>query len=306
VQAVERSPLLRRLQAAPTWAIACLALLSIAGAGAADWYSGNDIAFTAIYLLPISLAAWMLSRTAMVAVTILCAGTWLLVDAASHSFALHPGIEFVNVTFELGTFLFFGFLLAILRHTLGAAQELAQTDVLTGLCNRRAFWDAAQQELERCRRFRQPFSVAYIDVDDFKGVNDRFGHRVGDELLQAIGNTLRLGVRRVDLAARLGGDEFGLLLPGTDALGAGVLLRKLRDQLATGLQATFRVGCSVGCLTVHEAPKDVDELVARADAVMYAAKRDPGEHLRLETFPPSAEQLAASRSRHRASGDLAS
>lgn len=307
MEVVARSPLLRRLQAAPRWSIACLSLLLIAGAGAADWYSGNDIAFTAIYLLPISLAAWLLSRGAMLAVTVLCAGTWLLVDAASHEFSRHPGIELVNVLFELGVFLFFGFLLRALRHALVSAQRLAQTDALTGLRNRRAFWDAAQRELERCRRFRQPFTVAYIDVDDFKGVNDRLGHRVGDELLQAIALTLQQGIRGIDTAARLGGDEFALLQPGTDAIGAGTLLGKLRDQLASGLRATCQVGCSVGCLTVLEAPKDVEELVARADAVMYAAKRSASQHWRQETYPQASEQPLAPRSRRRrASGDVAS
>jgi diguanylate cyclase (GGDEF)-like protein len=306
VEAVDRSPLLRRLQAAPRWFVAALSLLLIAGAGAADWYSGNDIAFTAIYLLPISLAAWMLSRGAMLLVTILCAGTWLLVDAASHEFMRHPGIELLNVVFELGVFLCFGFLLSALQRVLATEQERARTDSLTGLRNRRAFWDAAEQELERCRRFGQPFSVAYIDVDDFKSVNDRLGHRVGDELLQAIALALQQGIRGIDVAARLGGDEFALLLPGTDAVGAGILLGKLREQLASGLRATCQVGCSVGCLTVREAPEDVEELVARADAVMYAAKRSPGQHWRQATYPQPAEQPLTPRSRRRARGDVAS
>lgn len=299
--------MLRGLRAAPQWVIAGLSAILIALAAAADWYSGNDIAFTAIYLLPISLAAWLLSRGAMVFVTLLCAGAWLWVDAASHEFAQHPVVELINVAFELGIFLGFGFLLSYLRRALEAAQQSASTDALTGLENRRAFWTAAGEELERCRRFGQSFSIAYIDVDDFKGVNDRFGHRVGDELLQAIANTLRRAVRRVDTAARLGGDEFALLLPGTDAAGASVLLVKVRDQLAADLQATFRVGCSIGCLSVVEAPDDVDELVAHADALMYAAKRDRGANIRHATWPAVPGRSVPQRQRvERASGDVAS
>lgn len=285
VNPTQRSPLLRQLEQAPRWAIHFLCIGLIAVAGVADWYSGLDIAFTAIYLLPISLAAWMLSRRAMLAITFACAGTWLLADLAVNVVPRIPLIEVVNLVMELGIFLMFGFLLESLRHRLAIEHELARTDVLTGLRNRRAFWDAAEVEIERCRRFGQPFSVAYLDVDDFKGVNDRLGHRAGDELLQAIANTLQSGVRRIDVVARLGGDEFGLLLPGTDERGARVVMSKLREQLTAGLHATFRVGCSTGCLSVLQAPKDADELVARADAVMYAAKHDGNGQLRHETFP---------------------
>lgn len=303
----EKSPLLRRLQAAPPLAILGLALLLIAGAGAADWYSGSDVAFTVIYLLPISLVAWFLGRVALTLVMVVCAATWLVVDIGSHAYARHATVEIINLILELGIFLSFALLLTSLRRRLELERELARTDMLTGLGNRRAFWDAAERELERCRRFREPFSIAYLDIDDFKGVNDRLGHRAGDELLQAVGSTLQKGIRRVDMAARLGGDEFALLLPGTDAAGAAVLLGKLRQQLTAGLQSTFRVGCSVGCLTVLDAPADVDEIVARADAVMYEVKRSSNSEVRVEVFPvPDGTAVAPPARRRRPRGDTAS
>lgn len=277
--------MLRWLETGPRWQQLLLSCACIALAGVADHLSGADIAFTAIYLVPISLAAWALPRLHMLLVTLACAATWLAVDIIDHQLPRHPATEVINLGFELGVFLGFGFLLVSLRHHLEAARELARTDPLTGLANRRAFWHAAEDELERCRRFGQPFSIAYFDVDDFKGVNDRYGHRTGDELLQAIASTLQQGVRRVDLVARLGGDEFVLLLPGTGREGAAVVLDKLRGLLVAGLRSTFRVTCSAGCLTVTAAPPDVDELVAHTDAVMYRAKGTGRGEVLHEVYP---------------------
>src|SRR6185312_6159583 len=105
---------------------------------------------------------------------------------------------------------------------------LARIDALTGVANGRTFYDLARVELCRFQRTGRPFTVAYLDLDNFKQVNDRLGHPAGDDLLRRVAQVLRDNTRVLDVPARLGGDEFALLLPETDAEDALPVLSKLR------------------------------------------------------------------------------
>ncbi|MGE3174862.1 MAG: GGDEF domain-containing protein [Planctomycetota bacterium] len=265
----------------------------------ADVCSTADVNFTLAYLLPIALAAWRLGIAGVVITVFVCAITWLGVHVTSRELAMPPAIDALNLVMELGVFLAFGLALVSLRRHLDEERRLARTDSLTGVANRRSFRHECAREIERCRRFGQPFSLAYIDVDGFKSINDRLGHQSGDELLQAVAHTLASGVRRVDVVARLGGDEFALLLPGTDGVGAAVLMAKLRSVLDDGLRRTFGVGCSIGCLTVLSQSPDVDELIARADRLMYEVKQGGRGQLRHQTLPQGVEVDVAGRSPRR-------
>ncbi|GAB4147845.1 MAG: hypothetical protein Fur0037_16140 [Planctomycetota bacterium] len=219
----------------------------------------------------------------MILVTAPCAGAWTIADA--NSFDRHPLAEIVNLILECSVFASFGVLLATLRRELDRESELARTDVLTEIENRRSFWEAAERELERCRRFQQPFALVYVDVDDFKSVNDRLGHRAGDELLRSVADVLRDGVRKTDVAARIGGDEFALLLTGTDSEGARIAVEKLWSRLGKVLPRVYGVHCSIGCLSVVRAPEEVADLIARADAIMYGVKRCEGRSPRFRVHP---------------------
>ncbi|HRI52198.1 MAG TPA: GGDEF domain-containing protein [Pseudomonadota bacterium] len=110
-------------------------------------------------------------------------------------------------------------------------RRLALTDPLTGASNRRFFVEFAQREIERLRRYGLPFSLCYLDLDNFKDVNDQYGHSTGDDLLRQLVQALASQVRASDLVARMGGDEFALLLPQTDAAGALAAVSKLRDAI---------------------------------------------------------------------------
>jgi diguanylate cyclase (GGDEF)-like protein len=178
----------------------------------------------------------------------------------------------------------FAALVAALRRRLDTEGRLARTDPLTGLLNLRAFSERAALELERARRSGRPLTVAYLDVDGFKAVNDRLGHVAGDHLLAGIGAALRSGVRAVDAAARLGGDEFVVLLPETGTEAAAELLARLRTRLeAGGARSGGVVSFSIGAVTFTTPPSDVDALVRRADDLMYAVKADGRNGLRHET-----------------------
>lgn len=158
-------------------------------------------------------------------------------------------------------------------------QYLAITDPLTGLYNRRYFLNAARRELERARRHRSPLVVIIADLDDFKRINDAFGHPVGDRVLRMFSGLLRRELRSIDLVARYGGEEFILLLPETDKNGGAQVVERVRllwsqTTIATG-QVVVRTTTSFG-MAVYAEPFDgvsIDTLVARADDALLRAKQ---------------------------------
>jgi diguanylate cyclase (GGDEF)-like protein len=178
-------------------------------------------------------------------------------------------ILFAQVVFFMGI----PWVWAQLKHALDQQRELARTDPLTGLANRRAFVEAATLELKRAQRYNHPVTAAYLDVDDFKLVNDRYGYHAGDRLLQVVANTLKKNVRAMDLIARLGGDEFFLLFPETgDEPGLSVL-RKLENSLAEAMRRnSWPATVSIGAMTFIQQPDSVELLIALTDRLMYAAK----------------------------------
>ena len=163
--------------------------------------------------------------------------------------------------------------LILIQNQLKTEAVYARTDYLTGLLNRRAFWEAVEVETERCKRYQRPVSVAYVDVDDFKMVNDRYGHSTGDRFLKTFANTLRKATRTTDFVARLGGDEFAVLMPETDDKGIQTVLKRL-SQLAQVMNLhLFSITVSVGAATFIKAPANAEALISTADNQMYVAKK---------------------------------
>ena len=163
--------------------------------------------------------------------------------------------------------------LVALRSAVEREKDLARTDQLTGLTNRRAFGEMADGEIYRARRYQHPFSVAYVDIDDFKTVNDRFGHATGDALLRVAAEAMKSNSRAIDVICRLGGDEFAILLPETGPKPALVVCRKLHERLLDIMrQHGWPVTFSIGVMTFISPPSTVDEMISLADGLMYAAK----------------------------------
>lgn len=157
-------------------------------------------------------------------------------------------------------------------------EELATTDALTRLLNRRALLDRLSVEVDRARRFKQQLSLLMVDIDHFKSVNDQHGHLVGDAILREMGTLLNGAVRTVDVVARYGGEEFVLILPETSTEGARVFGERLRERIAEhrfdlGTEPIFHLTCSVGVAT-FPSPRvaSPEDLFARADEALYRAK----------------------------------
>jgi diguanylate cyclase (GGDEF)-like protein len=255
-----------------------------------DVLTGPDASFVLLYALPVAFATWYASRTGGVLLSFSGAVVSHLADLSTRTAALPPPVIGWNLVVHLLTFLALARLLGLLRDRLSDAQRLARTDALTQLSNRRALFEAATLELERARRHARPLTIAYVDCDDFKDVNDRLGHAEGDALLVVAARTLRGATRAVDAVARLGGDEFGLLLPETDGPTAAALLARLRLTLLDAMgRHGWSVGFSTGAVTFLHAPGSVDEMMARADELMYEAKRTAKGSVRHEVAEAQPE-----------------
>ena len=132
-----------------------------------------------------------------------------------------------------------------------------------------------QKEIGRLQRYKRQFTVAYVDLDNFKTVNDQFGHSKGDELLRIVANTARNQLRDTDVVARLGGDEFALLLPETGQEDARVVIAKIQRSFLSEMRNNgWPVTLSIGVLTCIEMPGTADELIKMADKLMYSVKNN--------------------------------
>jgi diguanylate cyclase (GGDEF)-like protein len=156
------------------------------------------------------------------------------------------------------------------------AQRLSVTDPLTGLFNMRYFRDFAGLEFERVKRYARTLSVAMVDVDHFKSINDRFGHAVGDRALHEIAMRIKTSIRSVDVVARYGGEEFVFIMPETPLDEAMMVAERVRQNVAEthveSNDAVFSVTLSIGVAELKKEMKDLDELIRLADKSLYAAK----------------------------------
>lgn len=156
-------------------------------------------------------------------------------------------------------------------------QELAVRDPLTGLYNRRYFFELAQREVIRAQRYTRPLSMLMLDIDHFKVVNDKHGHHVGDEVLREIAHRCSKGLREIDLVGRYGGEEFVFLLPETDGNGGARVAEQVRREIVKPIKTSgprsVAVTVSVGVATLDDSANDVFSVLERADTALYAAKR---------------------------------
>jgi diguanylate cyclase (GGDEF)-like protein len=183
-------------------------------------------------------------------------------------------------------------LLGMMRRERAGHQHSVATDQLTGAANARAFRAVALAEVGRAQRYHHELSLAYIDVDDFKAVNDRFGHSEGDRVLLEVSHMMRSSVRATDTVARIGGDEFAILMPEIGASSARAVIERVRGELAR--LRTVEGGpvpCSIGLVTFDRPPASLNELVGAGDELLYRAK-DNGKDRIEQAERSGAYQLA--------------
>ncbi|MGE5250931.1 MAG: GGDEF domain-containing protein [Bacteroidota bacterium] len=241
--------------------------------GWVDFLTGPDLSLSFLYLIPISLLAWARGWKVGLPVSILCAGISLGTSLAAGPAPLTPLIAAWNALLLLATFLLVMFLVVKMRIARAAVDEVARVDTLTGGLTNRAFYEVIKIELDRARRYRHPFTLAYLDLDDFAEINDKFGYSIGDAVLRTVGRTLFRQIRTVDVLARLGGDEFGILLPETGPKEAEALLARLHRLLTEELnKGAWPTGLSMGATVFLSYPAHVDDIIHMADHAMASVK----------------------------------
>lgn len=243
--------------------------------GYIDYSTGYEYAFSVFYVLPISLVTWRVNQKFGYITSAISAIAWLIADlGAGHPYS-QSVIPFWNSLIRFSFFIIIAFLLSSLKNALKREKELSHTDYLTTASNLRSFYEIVQTEIDRTQRYQRPFTIAYIDVDNFKTVNDKFGHAEGDLVLQTVVNFLKKKLRNSDVVARLGGDEFALLFPETNQESAQTIFNNIHCSLLDEMQKyKWDVTFSIGVLTCEIAPKTTKELIKMADDLMYLAKSD--------------------------------
>ena len=270
----------------PRTAVLLVTTSMLVGLGYLDYLSGYHVSFALFYFIPVYLSTWYGGRLAGIMNSIVAATIWMV--ATIHSGFQFPSAwvaawDFVD---RFGIFALVSLLFGTLHNWLRTESRQAGTDPLTGLLNRRAFYVRVDEESERLKRYRRPFTLVYIDLDNFKTLNDTRGHAEGDELLRVFGNFIRRSTRRSDVAARLGGDEFAALFPETDPVRAESTLTKLISRLNALMEEHgWPVTISAGAVTFFEPMGSVEEMVQAADALMYTVKRSSKNAFRHGTWP---------------------
>jgi len=241
--------------------------------GMVQFIAGETVNFAPLYLFPPLFSSWYGSRTTGVLSALLSTMVFVAIDAASSRRSFTDEELLLFAAPYLFAYLLLAMLIINFRSVHRVEAHAADTDSLTGVHSARSFYAELANEILRSRRYDHVFSLAYIDVDDFKKINDSLGHSAGDRLLKTVADGLVSSLRGTDVVARLGGDEYVCLLPETNEeearsafiKAAAVLKKRMNDN-------RWDVGFSIGVVTFENLPDNIKEAIDIADKLMYSVK----------------------------------
>ena len=241
--------------------------------GSLDSITSYHVSVSALYLLPIILIAWYEGGVPAAIISIFSAITWALSDLVSGHPYSRIAVPIWNATMVLGMFLIVAYSITAIKKLLIKEREHAHTDDLTGVENIRFFYERARIEISKSALDKRPLTLAYIDIDNLKYVNDTLGHIAGDYLLHEAAQVMRSTLRSVDIISRLGGSKFAILMPETQNDNATVIIYKVQEHLLdmaekNGWPVTFRTDV----VTCYSPAYTIDELIKVAEDLMNAAK----------------------------------
>jgi diguanylate cyclase (GGDEF)-like protein len=261
-----------------------------------DYLTPPQLNLTFLYVFVILLACWNIGLGWGLSFALMSFAMQLVAFSEIANPNIKPVYFFVILGNRLFTFLLTVALTVPLRKLYEREQLTARLDFLTGVLNRKAFYDLLTVELARNRRTETPFAVAYLDLDNFKQVNDDFGHDEGDALLRVAASTIRGALRSTDTLARLGGDEFGILLPDADVESSAQFMARVKDALDAAMSGRgWNVTASIG-LGVFDRPElSSDGVMTACDGLMYRIKRGGKSGIACEQFVLDARHPVLAR-----------
>lgn len=269
------------------WSISIAVGLAV---GVADYLTGLEVRVFPFYFISVGISAWWLGRNASMAISAWNISMWEIAtrwDGVTYS---ESWIDYWNVGCQLCSLVAFGWTVAKLRSQAQQEYANARIDILTAIPNRRALMERLIEETERAKRYGHALSIAYVDIDDFKHINDRHGHAGGDQVLKDLSSTLRQTIRASDFLARMGGDEFAILVPQIAYDELTSALKRIHSELESWA-TTYRwpVTISMGAACFEVPSEATDEIIRRADGLMYEVKRKGKNGFRIERYcPPKA------------------
>lgn len=265
---------------------AVLGLICTICIGAFDVFAPDEATHSLLYILPIAFVAWFSGIRYGFFVMLVCIALWSVNNVVSSILITSWNI--------VSTLIFFSSIVALLHKTRGLWENekiLSRTDPLTGVKNLRAFTELVEYEMLRSQREKASFSLAYLDLDNFKKVNDSCGHAAGDELLKSIVSKIVSNLRSTDLVARLGGDEFAIFFPATDQASVQVVMRKVDSELSRMMQSnSCPTTLSTGVVTCRGGVYDLEKLISYADSLMYDVKRAGKNRILYSFYPPGRRE----------------
>ncbi len=264
-------------------------LVAMVFTAAADLSTPIYIPFAGYYIILIFLSIWYFKRKILfflIFITSIITVSYVSFKGIPHHAVLW---EYLLTSISIVvSFSFFSILTIKLKYFFEKIKIESETDELTGLKNNRSFFVAGRLELSRGSRLQVPITIAMLDLDNLKRLNDSIGHASGDDALAAVGQLLKTSLRETDIAARIGGDEFAIILPNTNIDGASSILSRLHKNIKTTLETYGDyLSCSIGAaILLPTRSDDIHAVLEKADALMYAAKSSGKNCLRIENIIP--------------------
>ena len=267
------------------------AILLTAGIGYLHLMTGLAYEFHIFFILPVLIVGWFVSTVNAIIISLLSVALWYLVDRELGGHQADNMPLLFNSTARLSIFLCVIWLLRQVRAVLDRESVMARQDSLTRLANRRGFTALGNILLGLAQRQNMPISAMFIDLDRFKEVNDKLGHKIGDELLKTVADVIRGHMRTSDTAGRWGGDEFALLLPGSGPDAIAIFAESLRQRLQKAMHdRNWPVTFSIGVASFATPPADLEQMLQEADALMYEVKHGGRDRVLIRQCQDSTDE----------------
>lgn len=236
---------------------------------------GPEVSFTLLYLFPIVMVTWYTGKTAGFMLSVASLSGWIIIQITQNGVDPSSIVFICNALSKLIVFIFIVILLSELRIRLGMEKSNARTDFLTGIFNRKGFMEALDIAVDHAKRTRKAISIAYIDYDDFKSINDTYGHEAGDAALIKLAYTIKSFIRSEDTVGRIGGDEFAVIFRDTNGRAAKSIIKKIQKIFSNqGMNNSRPVSVSAGIGVFYPKKLSAHKMIVSTDRLMYRVKQE--------------------------------